>query len=144
MAFLANNPWGNQLARRVIGGDYQVINYPVERQAYWNGKYRIEAIAQLQELLETGMTAETFSAVKCPSLTLYYYKNEQEQDPTVRVAAMLDMHAQLGTPPDQKRALAIPTAGGHVLGSHLVSKDLPAVQTAIEQFTIEVLKMQSQ
>jgi pimeloyl-ACP methyl ester carboxylesterase len=89
MAFLANNPWGNQLARRVIGGDYQVINYPVERQAYWNGKYRIEAIAQLQELLETGMTAETFSAVKCPSLTLYYYKNEQEQDPTVRVAAML-------------------------------------------------------
>jgi pimeloyl-ACP methyl ester carboxylesterase len=142
LAFMANNPWGNQIARWVIGSDYQVINYPPERQGYWNGKYRIEAIAQLQELLETGMTANTFGAVKCPTLTLYYYKNEREQDPTVRVAAMLKMHEQLGTPADQKREVAISTAGEHVLGSHLVSKDVPAVYAAIQQFAVDVLKLQ--
>lgn len=141
LAFMANDPWGNQIARWVIGGDYQVINYPPERQPYWNGKYRIEAIAQLQELLETSMTQETFKAVTCPSLTLYYFRNEQEQDPTVRVDAMLRMHEALGTDPALKRAVAIPGAGGHVIGSHLVAKDIPAVEREVNSFAEDVLKI---
>lgn len=141
LAFLANNPWGNQLGQLVVGGQYQVINYPAERQPFWNGKYRIEAIAQLQELLETSMTRETFQRVSCPTLTLYYYKNEQEQDPTVRVSAMLEMHRQLATPPEKKWERAIPTAGNHVIGSALVSGDLPAVNAAIHEFAVRVLRM---
>ncbi len=141
LAFMANNPWGNQIARWVVGGEYQVIDYPAERQQYWNGKYRIEAIGQLQELLETSMTRETFQAVRCPSLTLYYYKNEQEQDPTVRVDAMLRMHEALSTAVAMKRAVAIPGAGGHVIGSHLVAKDIPAVERQVNSFAEEVLKM---
>ena len=48
------------------------------------------------------MNTETFSKVKCPTLTLYYYKNEQEQDPVVKVSAMMDMNSQLSTPDSLK------------------------------------------
>lgn len=140
-AFLLNNPWGLQIARKVIGGDYQVINYPPERQQYWNGNYRLESLTQLEELVETRMNEETFGRVTQPSLTLYYYKDEQNQDPTVKVSAMLRMHEQLATPVDLKKAVALPNVGAHVIGSHLASKDLPSVRNEIYQFAIEKLKL---
>jgi hypothetical protein len=92
-------------------------------------------------LIESKMNAKTFEKVKCPSLTLYYYKNENEQDPQVKVSAMLEMNKQLSTPADIKETIAIPNAGGHVLGSPLISKDVPAVEAAVEKFAIEKLKM---
>lgn len=142
-AFLLNNAWGLHIARLVIGGDYQVIDYPEERLPYWNEKYRLEALTELQEILESKMNMETFQKVKQPTLNIYYYKDEENQDPTVRVDAMLRMHEQLGTPDDLKVAIPIPGAGAHVVGSHLVSKDLPAVQRAIDQFAVEKLGMKS-
>ncbi|MCB0488696.1 MAG: alpha/beta hydrolase [Cyclobacteriaceae bacterium] len=138
-AFLLNDPWGLQIARMVIGSDYQVIDYPPARQQYWNGKYRLESLTQLEELLEVKMNKETFQQVTEPSLTLYYYQDEEHQDPTVKVSAMLTMNEQLGTDPSKKRAIAIPGAGAHVIGSHLVSKDLEAVTNAANQFAEEVL-----
>jgi D-alanyl-D-alanine dipeptidase/esterase/lipase len=140
-AWLLNNPWGLQIARKVIGGDSRVFPPDSLKDKYWNNNYRLEAIVQLQELVETAMTTETFKKVTCPSLTLYYYKSETEQDPTVKVSAMKVMNEQLGTPADLKEMVAIPGAGGHVLGSHVVSKDLPAVLQAAEKFAREKLKM---
>ncbi len=138
-AWMLNNPWGLQIARMVLGGDYQVIPYEEARQQYWNGKYRVEALPQLQELVEAQMNEALFKKVTCPTLTMYYYKSETEQDPTVKVSAMLEMHAQLGTPENLKWAEPIPEAGGHVIGSHLVAKDIPKViQTSI-QFATEKL-----
>ncbi len=133
-AYLLNNPWGLQIARLVVGGDYQVINYNADRHKYWNGKYRLEALTQLQELVEETMNEDTFSKVSQPSLTLYYYKDEENQDPTVKVSAMLKMHEALATPAGLKEAIAIPTAGAHVIGSHLVSNDIGSVQKAINEF----------
>lgn len=140
-AWLLNNPWGLQIARFVIGSDYQQIPYDSTRQVYWNGKYRLESIVQLQEMVETSMTEKTFQAVTCPSLTLYYYKSETEQDPTVKVSAMLEMHEQLGTPADLKEAIAVPGAGAHVIGSSLVSKDIEKVKQEMERFAVEKLRM---
>ncbi len=140
LAFLSNNPWGLSLTYLVVG-KYNVAQTDSVRRRYWNDRYRVEAIAQLQEMLEDQMNEALFARVTCPVLTLYYYKNEMEQDPQVKVSAMLDMHEQLGTPADQKRAVAVPSAGAHVLGSHLVSQDVPAVQRAIEDFAQEVLKL---
>ncbi|HAC24074.1 MAG TPA: alpha/beta hydrolase, partial [Cytophagales bacterium] len=96
---------------------------------------------QLQEMVETSMTEKTFQAVTCPSLTLYYYKSETEQDPTVKVSAMLEMHEQLGTPADLKEAIAVPGAGAHVIGSSLVSKDIEKVKQEMERFAVEKLRM---
>jgi esterase/lipase len=141
-AWLLNNPWGLQIARMVKGGEYNEIEYEVPRQAYWNGKYRLESAVQLEELLEDKMVKSTFEKVTSPSLTLYYYKNEEEQDPTVKVSAMLEMNEALGTPAALKKIVPIPNAGAHVIGSYLVSNDFESVIRETERFAEEQLKMQ--
>lgn len=140
-AWLLNNPWGLQIARKVLGSDYQNISYDSSRQIYWNAKYRLESLVQMEEMLEDKMIKSTFERVTCPSLTLYYYKNEEEQDKTVKVSAMLEMNKQLGTPDSLKAAVAIPNAGFHVMGSYLVSKDLETVSAEAKKFAIEKLGM---
>lgn len=140
-AFILNDPWGLYIARMVLGGKYNVTEATEEESKYWNASYRIESLVQLQELLETSMTNETFSKVRQPSLTLYYYKNDEEQDPQVRVDAMIAMHQQLATPDSLKVAKAVPLAGAHVLGSSLKSKDIEGVYAEIEKFALTRLHM---
>lgn len=140
-AFLLNDPWGLQIARMVMGGNYREWIADEERMKYWNNKYRLEAIVQLQEFMESSMNKETFSKIKQPSLTLYYYKNEKEQDPEVKVSAMLEMNTLLATPDSLKVAIAIPNAGAHVIGSSMVSKDVEGVYREIEKFAKEKLRL---
>jgi esterase/lipase len=140
-AFLLNDPWGLQIARLVMGGDYRVTDANEEHAKYWNKKYRLESLTQLEELVESSMSDKTFKSITQPSLTLYYYKNEEEQDPQVKVSAMLTMNEQLATPADLKVVKAIPAAGAHVLGSSMTSGDLQGVYHEIEQFAIDKLKM---
>lgn len=142
-AFLLNDPWGLQIARMVMGGKYRETESNHEEAKYWNKKYRLESLVQLQELIETSMNAETFRQVSQPSLTLYYYKNEQEQDPQVKVSAMLEMHRQLSTPDSLKVAVAMPDAGAHVLGSSITSADVDGVYAEIEKFALRKLRMAS-
>jgi esterase/lipase len=142
-AFLLNNPWGLQIARMVLGGDYRITGADDARSKYWTKKYRIESLVQLEELLEQRMNKSTFEKIKQPSLTLYYYKDEKNQDPEVKVSAMLKMNEELGTPSDMKEAIAFPNAGAHVIGSDLASKDVEGVYQAIEKFATGKLKMQA-
>src|SRR5258706_149503 len=51
-AWLLNDPWGLQIARRVFGSDYKVEQYDAPRLQYWYSRYRLEALTQLQELIE--------------------------------------------------------------------------------------------
>jgi pimeloyl-ACP methyl ester carboxylesterase len=143
-AFLLNDPWGLYIARMVMKGKYRNTDASPEKSAYWNNKYRLESAVQLQELLEDNMVNDTFSKIKQPSLTLYYYKNEQEQDPEVKVSAMLEMNKKLATPEALKEIDAVPNAGAHVLGSPLSSKDVETVYALIEKFGEEKLKLSAQ
>lgn len=141
-AWLANNHWGVQIAHLVLGSNYVdgKDQRPLTRQ-YWYTHYRVEAVAALEEMLETTMTKETFEKVKQPVDLLYFYKDEQHQDSVVKVSAMLDMYNELGTPESEKRKQAMPNAGTHVLGSYIKSHDVAGVQKEIEKFMVEVLKM---
>jgi pimeloyl-ACP methyl ester carboxylesterase len=141
-AFLLNDPYGLYIARTVLGDKYRTTGATPEAAKYWNKKYRIEALTELQELIEETMIEETFSRVKQPSLTLYYYKDEVSQDPEVKVSAMLKMHKQLGTPDNLKSAVAFPNAGAHVIASAMTSKDFDGVYSAMERFLVDVLKME--
>lgn len=135
-AFLLNDPWGLQIARSVIGGKERTVSgRSTEYKKYWYTNYRLESVVQLEEFMETTMNNETFGKVHQPVLLLYYYKNKQEQDPVVRVDAMLKMYGELGTPTNEKFKVAIPNGGNHVLGSYVTSKDIPAVERAITSFT---------
>ncbi|WP_231427248.1 MULTISPECIES: carboxylesterase [Pedobacter] len=141
-AWLLNNPWGLQIARKVVGSDERRVDGRTEEyKKYWYTNYRIESLVELQEFIESTMLESTFKKVKQPVLMLYYYKNTLEQDPVVRVDAMLKMFNELGTPENLKRKIAFPNAGNHVLGSYITSKDLPSVETAINNFISNVLKV---
>lgn len=128
MAWIANNPWGLQIARLVKGKYNDFHDTAVLNNKYWFTKYRMEAVTELQELLETTMKASLFEKIRQPALLLYYYKDEEHQDPQVRVSAMKRMFRQLATPDSLKKEVAIPNAGAHVIGSDIKSKDVQAVE----------------
>ena len=100
-AWLANNPWGLQIARIVKGSNYNTTKDQRDiYKKYWNSHYRLEAIVNLQEYLETTMNPVTFVRIKQPTLMLYYYKDDVHQDSVVKVSAMLKMFDELGTVPE--------------------------------------------
>lgn len=140
-AFILNDPWGLYIARMVMGGKYRDTGATEDESQYWNARYRLESLVQLEELLESSMTDKTFHKVTQPSLTLYYYKSEEEQDPQVKVSAMLEMNRELATPDSLKVTQAVPGAGAHVIGSSMTSGDVEGVYREMTKFAIGKLKM---
>lgn len=142
-AWLLNNHWGLQIAKLVKGSPYNVAaDTTAAFDHYWYKKSRLEGAVQLEELLETTMKESTFQKIKQPSLMLYYYEDEEHQDKVVKVSAMKRMFGQLATPAALKREKAIPSAGDHVLGSPIKSKDVKTVEDECIKFATEVLKLQ--
>jgi esterase/lipase len=140
-AFLLSKPWGLQIARSVYKSNYRVTNtdFASEECKYWNCKYRLEATVYLQQLVEATMKKEVFTKITQPVFLAYYYKDKLNQDPTVRVDAMLKMFGQLGTPENQKQKVAFPEAGTHVVGCQLFSKSWQDVEKASYRFAEEKL-----
>ena len=141
-AWAINNHWGLQIARMVKGGKYVVPKdeRPIYSQ-YWNRPYRLEAAVSLEDLLEASMNKNTFAAIHQPTLALYYYKDEEHQDPVVKVSAIKEMMQQLGTSANLKREVAMPNTEDHVLASPIRSHDVEGVQLETEKFMKEVMGM---
>lgn len=141
-AWLLNNPWGLQIAKLVKGSAFVYSKDTTSvYKKYWYHEYRMESVVQLEELLETTMKASVFEKVTQPVLLLYYFKDEKNQDPVVKISAMKRMFAQLGTPAEMKREVAIPEAGNHVIGSYIKSKDILHVENEIERFARKILQL---
>jgi len=142
-AWLLNNPWGLHIARLVKQSKLNMAGHTDSLyKRYWNYTYRLEATVQLQELLETTMNKETFQRVKQPVLSLYYYKDESNQDKVVKVKAIQEMMQQLGTADSLKQSVAMPNTGNHVLASPILSKDAAGVEKETRRFLQEVMKLQ--
>jgi esterase/lipase len=141
-AVLLNKPWGLQIARKAMGGVVS-RNEPEspEHSNYWQLNYRVEALVALQNLVANTMKPDNFSKIKCPVFLAYYYKNEEEQDKTVSVPAMLKMFDELGTPAELKRMMAFPEAGQHVIASYIRSKDWQGVERETDKFLTEIVKL---
>lgn len=141
-AWLLNNPWGLQIARLVKQSNY---NDPPDPRPiykkYWNKPYRLESLVALQEMMETTMNETTFKKVQQPTLLLYYYKDEQLQDPVVKVSAMETMFTQISTPPNLKRKVPMPETGDHVIASPIKSKDVEGVFRQTVLFLVEIMKL---
>lgn len=135
---LLDNPWGLNIGRLVKKGNYVDVNYTHEAYpAYWNTHYRLEAVVALQNLLEATMTPSLFNKVTQPTLALYYYKDEANQDQVVKVTAIKKMIEQLATPTSLKAAFALPNTGNHVLASPILSKDIASVEKETAKFIAE-------
>ena len=137
---LLNNPWGLQIGRAVLKSNYVDIKYKDSAYPkYWNSHYRIEAVVALQNLLEATMTETTFKKIHQPTLALYYYKDEANQDNVVKVSAIQKMMQQIATPSNLKMEMAMPNTGNHVIASPIVSKDIVSVEQATAKFMKEVI-----
>ena len=138
-AWMLNNPWGKQIAEAIVGKFREIPDTTEAFAKYWDRRYVTYSVVQLQELLETTMKASLFERIKTPTLLLYFYKNEQEQDPVVKVSSMKRMFSQISTPDSLKRQVALPNVGNHVIGSWVKSKDLNSVHLACEAFANDIL-----
>lgn len=140
-AFLLNDPWGSEMAHLAMGGDFRYVDGGPEYAKYWNDKYRTEALVELQQLIETTMTRETFEQITQPVFNGYYFKDDENQDPVVKVSAIRWMHELLSTPDSLKREYAFADAGNHVLASPIKSNDVEGVEAVIQKFMIQVIGM---
>lgn len=129
---LLAGPWGIEIARKVKGGNYHQWEAPAGAEQYWHLKYRLESLVELQRLVEGTMVESTFRKIEVPVFLGYYYKNEEEQDDVVSVAAALRMFDQLGSA--QKRKVAFPKVGVHALASRYFSEDLEIVRQSTYAF----------
>jgi esterase/lipase len=141
-AWLLNDPWGKKIAAVVRGSDTLYSGrQDAEYKKYWNSRYNVNGAVELEELLETSMTNVNFKKITEPICMLYYYKDEKNQDPVVKVSAMLKMFEQVATPNNLKQKYAIPNAGNHVMGSFVQSKDLVTVEENITKYLKEVMQL---
>ncbi len=138
--FLLNGPWGWQIGEAILGRvNKEDREDPVKR--YWSDVYYLEGYMALAGLVENTMQKETFQQIAQPVFLGYYYKNKEEQDPVVSVAAMLEMYDHLGTPSSKKRKVAFPEASNHVISSVYRSGDWQGVYEESAKFLEEVMQL---
>jgi hypothetical protein len=87
------------------------------------------------------MNEDTYSRVTKPLFLGYYYRDEANQDKTVRVDAMLEMFESLETSADEKVKVAFPDAGDHVIASGLTSGSVNEVIRETVKFGEDILKL---
>ncbi|SMG52179.1 Esterase/lipase [Arenibacter troitsensis] len=141
-AFLLSGPWGLEIAKTIMDSDFYESEADSLKQSYWTTKYRVEALTQLQALLDETMKPEVFQHIDQPTFLGYYYKNEEEQDKVVSVSALLEMYEELGVDSSLKRKVAFPEVGNHVMTSYITSKDLESVKRETIGFLEDVVHLQ--
>lgn len=136
---LITEPWGKQILKLVMGGEYNRINYKPEAKPYWSNVYHMNGVVALKWMLKKYMTPESFAKFNKPFFLGYYKKNEQEQDKVVSVDAMLEFFGKSATPTDKKRKENFTEAGAHVISSYVFSKEIDRLAKETYRFAEEVL-----
>ncbi len=139
-AGLLTGPWGLQIARLVKGGQYHTWEVPAGAEKYWYGKYRLEATIELQNMLESFMTKNTFGKVNTPTMVGYYFKDEDHQDDVVSVSGIRKMVSELGTTKENLNEVVFTEVDAHALQSEYFSKDLDEVRRATVEFLEKVME----
>lgn len=123
--WVLNTPWGAEIASLIGWGDgmREVKHEEPEADKYFDTLFVASALVDLQVLVATTMTEETFNKVNCPVLTLYYYKNKLEEDERVEVDVYDEMHAAFSTKEEFNVLKPLGTPETHFLGSAIKSKD---------------------
>lgn len=127
-------PWGLQIARLMMGGNYRNVNLPDNCAPYWTLKYRLEGVVALRDLVNQTMTEETFRKIKQPYLAAYWYENEDLMDKTISIDAIKRFDELSATPADKKLAVAWSSVGAHCMASPLQSKDVMHVIEETSKF----------
>jgi pimeloyl-ACP methyl ester carboxylesterase len=138
---LLTKPWGLQIAKAVLGGDYRVWYGPGDVPDFWSTKYRIEGLLCLKDLVQQTMQEETFQGITQPIYVGYYYKDEEHQDDAVSIEKIHWFWDHISTPESQRTKQAFPDAGYHVFTSRHFPVNVQAPLDSIIVFGEEVLGM---
>ena len=124
------------MLRIVPGKKYLIktkgMTYAEER--IWNKAYALKGALELGSFIQQYMQESLFSDVHVPTFTGYYYKNSEEQDTVVSVAAIKKMTKKLGLRTEQAQITNFPEAKNHVICNSLLSKAVPNVIDNTERF----------
>ncbi|MDC1106757.1 hypothetical protein OAT16_08615 [Prolixibacteraceae bacterium] len=131
-AKLLSKPWGLDIARLAMGGNFRIFHDTGKVAQYWYQKYRVESMVYLQQLLDLTMNEETFSKVTCPTFIGAYYKDDKHEDKTVSVKAIKEVYPLLGA--QHKELVLFPNAGTHVIANGLQSKSWKRVERKTKTF----------
>lgn len=134
--------WGRRATKYFLKGRYlsKKKTENTEEHRIWNQTYRVEGTIALGTLVKVTMTRKTFREIKQPIFLGYYYKDRDSQDDTVSVEAIHDMFRQIKTANSQKRRIAYPNAGSHVICSDVTSNSYREVEKETIEFLKDVLK----
>ncbi len=136
---LLTKPFGLSIARKVIGSNYYSFDPPPGAEQYWTHIYPLEATVALQTLMNTTMHEKTFAKIEQPVLLLSYYKDENNQDDVVSVAAIEECYEQLATKVGKKKYVKLPNVEAHAMCSPLYSKDIISPYEETKNYLIENL-----
>jgi hypothetical protein len=134
-------PWGKQIFKQMMGGNYRTWDTSDEAKKYWTTKNRIEGAIALRSLLDQTMTDETFSKISIPVFIGYYYKNSRSFDKIISIEAIKDFETKINTPKDKIEVIPISTGRGHVITSKYMNPEWEAVQRKIFKFGEDKLKL---
>ena len=134
-------PWGKQIFKKMMGGNYRTWDTNDEAKKYWTTKNRIEGAIALRSLLDQTMTDETFSKIDIPVFVGYYYKNSTSFDKIISIDAIKKFGQKIKTPEDKKEIIPISTGRGHVITSRYMNPEWEAVQRKIFKFAEDKLKL---
>lgn len=133
-----SKPWGLTFARKVFRGNYYTWEADEYGQKYWTTKYRLEALVELQALLDKSIQPKTFNKITQPTFIGYYFKDAENQDDAISVAAIQELAPSLGTPRDKVHIQAFPNSGKHVICNPNSSNDYETVKAATFRFAEEI------
>jgi pimeloyl-ACP methyl ester carboxylesterase len=134
---LVIGPWGELLTEWVMGGQINQEIRPDSVAAYWSEYYHLDAYFSLFSMIDQTMKPEIFEKIKCPVFMAYYYKDLDNQDDVVSVQAMNEMFEQLSSV--NKKSIAFPQTGNHVIASDLRSKDWIGVRDSSWSFLKSII-----
>lgn len=144
-AFILKAPGGTRLMALISGevrqtgsstNDENTEAAEIDSSHFWYREQYWSALQSLVNLKAYVARDEIFARVEAPSLMLYYYKDEENQDKTAAVSSMLESFAKFGTASDPhplNRAVAIED-GSHVLFSKWVDTDKELIYAEIRDF----------
>ncbi len=131
-------PWGKQLMSALAGGPFIENNRKDSILVqYWSTYYHVDAYEALMQFVYNEMTEKKLSSFQLPLFLAYYYKNEEEQDMVVSVAAMLEMMEWVRTEESKKLSLSFPESGNHVIASEFRSADWRGVAQRSLDFLLQ-------
>jgi len=132
-------PWGKQIFRQMMGGNYRQWDASPDINKYWTTKNRIEAHIAIRSLLDQTMIDDIFKKIDIPIYAGYFFVDENKMDKIISIDAIKHFEKTISTPKENIKIVPFDNARGHVISSKYMNKNWENVQFSIFDFCENVI-----